>query len=194
VIAAAIPPCLRNCRWPAYRSQRVEHGRAHLASQQHRRNCCPVKNRVICCRRSVSRGTPFLTVIAHSAWFAIGFSRHPGNGCPCRKSQLMGAVGLNWQFSGIGKFSSVEPATCSCATQIPAAWKYTTSIAIRSRAPPSVWIGSSRADNFSGNPGKNDLLLRNSRTAGLSLRHRQQPTHRRRLVTAASSVMARAMR
>jgi hypothetical protein len=180
VIAAAIPPCLRNCRWPAYRSRcvatRVKHGWSHLASQQHRRNCCPVKNRVICCRRSVSRGTPFLTVIANSAWFAIGFSRHPGNGCPCRKSQLHGRGWLEWQFSGIGNFSSVVPATCPCATQIPAAWKYTTSIAIRSRAPPSsapsVWISSSRRAISAAIPTK-PICCCATAEGGLSLRHRQ---------------------
>jgi hypothetical protein len=58
---------------------------------------------------------------------------------------FMGTVGLNWQFSGIGNFSGRGTSDML----IPAAWRSTTSTAMRSPAPPSSApsgsIGSSPA-------------------------------------------------
>src|SRR6516162_7807374 len=67
-------------------------------------------------------------------------------------ANFMGTVGLDWQVGGFGNFSS-RGTSDICGTSIPAGWRSTTSIAIKSPAPPSWersgWIGRSSASVIS---------------------------------------------
>jgi hypothetical protein len=91
----------------------------------------------------------------------------------------MGAVGLNWQFSGVGNFSD------RCQSDMIVGDSNTGGFEVYDIANNQItngaFIGAVGVDwkfsgvgNFSSVPGETDLLLRNANTGGVgSLRHQQ---------------------
>jgi hypothetical protein len=86
----------------------------------------------------------------------------------------MGAVGLNWQFSGVGNFSSLGES------DMPLHNSNTGGLEVydinNNAITNAAFIGTVGLDwqfsgvgSFSGNPGETDLLLRNSKTGGLEV-------------------------
>src|SRR5437588_8130415 len=86
-------------------------------------------------------------------------------------ANFMGALGLNWQFSGIGNFSSRGTSDMLLRNSNTGGLEV---YDINSnQITGAAFIGTIGLDwqfsgvgNFSGVPGETDLLLRNNRTAG----------------------------
>jgi hypothetical protein len=87
---------------------------------------------------------------------------------------FLGTVGLNWQFSGVGNFSSFGESDLLLRNS------NTGGIEVydiaNNQITNATFIGTVGIDwqfsgvgNFSGNPGETDLLLRNSKAGGLEV-------------------------
>src|SRR5258707_2803543 len=94
--------------------------------------------------------------------------------CDIRNNQItsvpfIGTVGLNWQFSGVGNFSSLGESDLLLRNADTGGLEV---YDIANNAiTNAAFIGTVGVDwqvsgvgNFSGNPGETDLLLRNSNT------------------------------
>jgi len=87
---------------------------------------------------------------------------------------FLGTVGLNWQFSGVGNFSSGGESDMLLRNSSTGGLEV---YDINNNAiTNAAFIGTVGLDwqfsgvgNFSGDPGETDLLLRNSHTGGLEV-------------------------
>ena len=90
-------------------------------------------------------------------------------------SAPMGAVGLDWQFSGVGNFGNVPGESDLLLRNVNNGGLQVYDIA-NNQLTGSAFIGPVGTDwqfsgvgNFSSIPGESDLLLRNSKTGGLQV-------------------------
>src|SRR5262249_53017730 len=96
-----------------------------------------------------------------------------------RNSAEIGAVGLDWLFSGVGNFSSAVAGEADLMMRNSSTGQfqiYDIANNMLIGAPPPGGTGRvgtewqfSGIGNFSSNPGESDLLLRNSNTGELQL-------------------------
>ena len=101
----------------------------------------------------------------------------------------IGAVGLEWQFSGIGNFKQHPGNTDMMLRNSNLTGQFLAYNISDNQITGFASIGTvglewqfSGIGNFSGIPGESDMILRNTDTGGLpGLQHRQQSVHRLQL-------------